>query len=346
MYVGVVVYDGLEQVSGGYRYDRKLVEYLREQGDAVDVVEIPRENPTLTSSSRELRRRLNRPVDALVQDELCRPALVGLNRHLDRPAALVSLVHLLDSAVRKESGAALGDERRYLSTVDGALCTSRDTRERVAGLADVPTAVAYPGGRVEGAALSPDVVRARAHEVPFRVVFLGSVVERKGPSTLVEALGELEVPWRATVVGRLDVEPGYADRVRTLIEEYGLDDRVTIRGVVPDADLERLLERSHVLALPSRYESFGMAVLEGMEYGVVPVTTDRGGPPEFVEDGTNGLLVDPGNPGNVRGALAALAEDRERLASLATAALETAERHPSWEHSMGRARTFLRECRR
>lgn len=348
MDVAVVVYDSLDELSGGYRYDRKLVEYLSAQGDSVDVITIPHNTGRETAghTSRTLRRRLNRPVDVLLEDELCRPSLVSHNPHLDEPDAIVSLVHLLDSAASETTAESSHQtsERRYLETVDGALCTSWDTRKRVEELVDVPSAVAYPAGRAEGAACPRRVVERRAVEGPLKITYVGSVVERKGLSTLVDALGSLSGEWTATVVGRLDCEPDYVEQVRTEIAHSGLEDRLTIRGTVSDETLTQVLRKSHVLAVPSRYESFGMAYLEAMEYGVVPVATSAGGPAEFIDDGTSGVLVDPGDVAGLGETLETLATDRTQLASLATGALDVAEGHPTWTESMKHARQFLLDC--
>jgi len=345
MHVGFVTYDGLDGVSGGYRYDRKLVAHLERSGDTVEVIALSRPGDG-SRGRREAFSRLNRPFDLLIQDELCRPSLVAQNRELTEPTAVVALVHLLDSAV-PGAGSTNSDERRrerrYLETVDGALCTSRDTQRRVSDIAALPTAVAYPSGRQEGAVSSADAVTARAGDDPFEICFLGAVTERKGVSTLVEALADLGGRWRATVVGPLDGQPGYVRDVRAACEERGIDDRFSFRGEVPASELEAVFARSHVLALPSTYEPFGMAALEAMEHGVVPVATRRGGPPEFIETGVSGTLVEPDDATALRDALAALKSDRGRLAALAAGALAAAEGHPTWAESMARVRGFLRE---
>lgn len=352
MHVGLVVYDGLEQTSGGYRYDRKLVDHLERRGVTVDVLTIPDRSyaRNLTDNlSRSLRDRLNQPFDVLLQDELCHPSLLGHNRALDQPECVVSLVHLLRSVDAASAETPLEPvyrtvEHRYLSQVDGVLCTSQHTKRVVDGVTDAPSTVAYPGGRTEGPALARERVIERASEDPLRILSLGSVVERKGLSTLVSALDSLGGEWTATVVGRTDAEPDYFERITEQIADLDNPERIDIRGGVSDAQLERHLEQSHVLCLPSRYESFGMAYLEAMEYGVVPIATTVGGPGEFVEDGTTGILIDPGDVEGLRETLELLRDDREQLATLARGALDVAAVHPAWERSMDRARSFLERC--
>lgn len=345
MRVGLVVYDGLDGISGGYRYDRRLVAYLRNRGDEVSVLSIPRRPypfRVLDATSHSLRERLNRPFDVLLQDELCHASLWRHNAALDRPGAVVSVVHHLRSSVpgvrfSRPIGAV---ERRYLRSVDGAVCVSRDTRARVSEHGVGPTTVAPPAGRHEGAAVSAARVRERARRGPLRIAFVGSVVPRKGLSSLLSALERVDEEWRLSVAGSLSTKPAYARSVVRRARRLGIDDRVAFRGYLSDAALRRLYERSHVLAVPSRFEGFGMVYLEAMEYGVVPIASARGGANDVVTHGENGFLVRPADRRTITDVLAALAADRERLASMGEAALEAATSHPTWADSMERARSF------
>lgn len=347
MDIGLVVYGSLEQTSGGYRYDRKLVEYLRTQGDTVDVISIPQRTYAanlFSGFSRSLRRQLNHPYDVLLQDELCHPTLWRVNQRLKRPKAIVSLVHLLRSGPprRMTRPFVRQIERSYLQSVDATICTSQNTKRRVQALADVPSVVAYPGGRTEGPALTQTEVEKKAHDNPLRVLFVGTVSPRKETLTLVKALDKLDGSWNGEIVGDLDAYPDYVDRVRSEIKRCGLSERITLRGSVSNALLTQLLQRSHVLAVPSQYESFGMVYLEAMEYGVVPIASAVGGASEYIDDGRTGFLVDPGNPGQTQTILHFLQRNREALASLARGALERAETHPTWQSSLSHLREYLR----
>ena len=83
MRVGLVIYGSLDSLSGGYLYDRKLVEYLRAQGDSVQVISQPPTNyagAVLQNASSKFRQQLvNLEVDILLQDELNHPSLFLLN---------------------------------------------------------------------------------------------------------------------------------------------------------------------------------------------------------------------------------------------------------------------------
>lgn len=344
MQIGLVVPGSLEETSGGYRYDRKLLETLREEGDDVEVISVPRVGRSEQSSKaihRRLRTKLDQPFDVLLQDELAYGLLSRVNPLLSAPATIITLVHLLERSTADGDEAESDRELTYLRSVDAAICTSQNTQRRLNQSVSVPSIVAYPGGGVGGAAVSSTTVATAANRDPFHIVFVGSLEPRKDPVTLVHALAELDGRWTATLVGRDDVAPAYVDIVDAEIATRGLDDRITIAGTVSDTRLETLLERAHVLAVPSRYEPFGMVYLEAMEYGTVPIASSVGGAAEFVVDGTNGLLVEPGDLEGLREALHTLQTDRDRLESLARRGLAVADAHPTWSESMDHVREFL-----
>jgi glycosyltransferase involved in cell wall biosynthesis len=354
VYVGFVVYGGLEETSGGFRYDRRLVSHFERAGDNVEVIALPWRSygrHLLDGASHTVRDRLDHPFDVLLQDELCHPSLWRHNRRLERPGAIVSLVHLLRSGPATDCGAPRRFvertvERRYIESVDATVCTSRDTCERANSLAEGgrPTLVAPPAGRTEGAAIDAERVATRAcKDGPLRIAFVGNVVPRKGVTTLLEALEDVTRAWELTLVGRLDADPEYARSVVERASERGLADRVSFTGEISDTELESMFERSHVLAVPSTYEGFGMVYLEAMEYGVVPIASAVGGAEEFVDEGRNGFLVNPASPGRLASIVGRLAADRDALAALGVAALETAAAHPSWAETMTRVREFLLE---
>lgn len=347
MKVGVVVYDGLDNTSGGFTYDRHLVAHLREQGDSVEILTLPwRSYPRclLDGVRPTLRRRLAGEFDVLLQDELCHPSLLGVNHRLDDDSPIVSIVHHLRASERHPYG--LGTfyrqlERAYLRTVDGAVCPSAATAETVEDLCEVPTAVARPGGDRFDLAVDRADVRERAGTDPFRVLFLGNIVPRKNVETLLRAVARLSPPPQTTIVGDQTADESYTRTLRDVRRRLGLKETVTFTGRLADPAVAEHLTRTHLLVVPSTYEGFGMVYLEAMAAGVPAVATTAGGPREVVTDAENGLLVPPDDPDAVAEAIETLREDRDRLEDLSMGALRRFERHPTWADSMATAREFL-----
>jgi len=346
MNVGLTLYGGIDGRSGGFRYDRKLVEGLREAGDTVEVIELPWRSygrGLLDNASGRLRERLRVDVDVMVQDELAHPSLVRTNRHLSYP--IVSVVHhLRASEPRRLSALYRAVERRYLGTVDSAIANSEATRETVTGLGVDPeaTVVAPPAGDQFDPDIDDREIRHRAGERPLRLVFVGNIIPRKGLETLIKGLADAETDAELTVVGRT-VDPGYADRVRRRIRRRGLSDRVRLTGELSTAELAATLRSSHVLAVPSRYEGFGIVYLEGMSFGLPAIASRAGGATETVVDGETGVFVDPDDPAGIARAVSAIDADRDRLAAMGIAARRRYERHPGWTETTARVRRLLAE---
>lgn len=350
MRVGLVIYGDLENTSGGFLYNRKLVEHLRGQGDDVEVISLPwrtywRHLPD--NLSPNAHRRLRGQYDVLLQDELCHPSLLVPNLQLGRSYPVVSIVHSPKTAETRSSRwhrLFRAIERQYFHTVDGIVTTSRATADIVGRLVDVPGIVVPPGRGHRSPDVTADEITARAHQTPARIVFLGNLVPRKGVHTLITGLGRLQTQtWRLTVVGSQEADPRYVFRLRRLIDRLDLGEAMTLTGRLPDGDLTDLLRRHHLLAMPSTYEAFGIAYLEGMGFGLPALATTSGGADEIVSDGENGFLVPPNDPRAIAAALEPVLDDRDRLREMGLAAREAYERHHSWTETGTRIRSFLRQ---
>ncbi len=344
MHLGFVVYGSLAEQSGGFRYDRKLVEHLRERGHDVQVVGLPWDGYgrcLLHNYSRRLRSRLA-GFDVLLQDHLCHPSLVQVNRHLDAP--LVSVVHHLRSSEPRpawQNRVYRAVERRYFRRLDGAVCNGETTRGTVRSLHDLPTAVAYPAGD----RFAPVASVERAFDGPLRLVFLGNLIPRKGLHVLLSGLSRVRGDWHLTVVGAA-TDAAYAARVRHLRDELRLTEKVTFTGRLPDEAVAELLASGHVLAVPSLYEGFGLVYLEGMSFGLPAIATTAGGANEIVFDGENGFVLPPGDPDAIAGAVCRLRDDGETLRRMSRAARERYEAHPDWDDATDAVERLLERVTR
>lgn len=351
MRVGLVIYGPLSTMSGGFLYDRKIVEHLRESGDEVEVISLPWDSyPRLLThnfSKGLLNKIRGLEVDVLLQDELNHPSLFRLNRSL-WGIPKVSIVHHLRS---KEShlGWAMPFyrwvETRYLETVNAFIFNSRTTRRDVAEvLGDMKGhVVAYPGGdRLKPDITAQNVIERASGSRPLRLLFIGNLIPRKGLHTLVDALAISGPGWRLDVVGS-DADPGYSARMKMLVSEKGLSERVTFHGALDDNTLKGLLEKSHVLAVPSSYEGFGIVYMEGMGFGLPALATTSGAASETIKHGVNGFLVAPDDVSGLAQHVMRLVQDRTLLAEVGLKALTTYEDHPTWEQSAETVRQFLLE---
>ena len=349
MNLGFIIYGSLDTLSGGYLYDRKLVEYLRLQGDGVQVISLPWRNYAahlLDNLSFRLPEMVNsQKLDVLIQDELNHPSLLLANRGR-HPYPIISLVHHLRcSEKRPEWQNAFYSliEKQYLQSVDGFIFNSETTEQVVNNLLDRRKLgiVGYPPTDRFGAPLSEEEIVDRAKTSPLKILFLGNVIYRKGLHTLLEAVKRLNSPIRIDVVGALNVEPAYASKIVRLIEDNHLASCVFLHGSLDKEPLVERLRDAHLLVVPSSYEGFGIVYLEGMCFGLPAIGTTAGATGEVIEHGQRGYLIAPGHAESLAVHLTSLARDRELLIHLSLNARARYLRQPSWEETASNIRAFL-----
>ena len=183
-------------------------------------------------------------------------------------------------------------------------------------------------------------------EGALKIAFLGSVISRKNLHTLLDALTLVKEDWRLTIIGNLDVEPAYVERIRQQIMRLGLGEKVTFTGALNDESLKIALRNHHLLALPSSYEGFGIAYLEGMGYGLPAIGSTDGAAHEIITTYVDGYLVNPSDAETLASYLRPLARDREKLIQMSLAARERYLSHPTWDESMAQIRKFLLKAAR
>ncbi|MFZ5452264.1 MAG: glycosyltransferase family 4 protein [Thermodesulfobacteriota bacterium] len=354
MKIGFLIYGNLDIVTGGFLYDRLLVEYLQSRGNQVEVISLPwppYRRGLLDNFSYSLKRRLQQlDCQLLIQDELIHPSFFRLNRKLRRrlQCPFIALVHHLRS---REAHPPWRQrlyrwvEKRYLQGMDGFICVSRATRgdvEQLAGNAR-PLVVAHPGGnRLPGAITLEGIVSRALAPGPLEIVFIGNLIPRKELHTLLAALAEIHRPgWRLAVAGSLTADAAYAEKIRRQMVGLDLTSRVNLLGTLDSPDLASLLARSHLLVVPSSYEGFGIVYLEGMSFGLPAIASTAGGAGEIINPGQDGFLVAPGDVAALAGHLERLLLDRGLLLEMSLAARANFARHPTWEESLRAIHGFL-----
>ncbi|MDQ2805270.1 MAG: glycosyltransferase family 4 protein, partial [Pseudomonadota bacterium] len=154
---------------------------------------------------------------------------------------------------------------------------------------------------------------------PFRLLFLGNLLERKGLADLLNALARPEargVDFRLTVAGG-----GAVDRYREMATSLGLADCVDFTGWVDQTAARTLLSQSDALVLPSYDEGLPLVILEAMATGVPVICTPVGAIPEVFVDRRTALFVQPGDRSGLAATLVELSRDAELQRSLAAEGL-------------------------
>lgn len=120
------------------------------------------------------------------------------------------------------------------------------------------------------------------------LLYVGRLGARKGLDLALQALAEVDA---ATVEFLIAGTGRHEEQLRELAKELGIREQVAFLGYVPDEELPMLYSSADVFVLPSRYEGFGLVLLEAMACGTPVIGTDAGGIPTAIRDGETGYIV-------------------------------------------------------
>ncbi len=167
------------------------------------------------------------------------------------------------------------------------------------------------------------------------ILYVGRIERGKGIDLLLEAMAKsAQKSSRLLVVGGDRSEEEELSRLRGIIQRLGLKGRVVLCGAVLQKRLPLYYSAADVLVLPSRYETFGMVVLEALACGT-PVIGSRVGIMETViTPGVNGLLLDKLSPENIARAFETVLRD-EALKQKMSAAARDSVLDYAWQRVTG-----------
>jgi GalNAc-alpha-(1->4)-GalNAc-alpha-(1->3)-diNAcBac-PP-undecaprenol alpha-1,4-N-acetyl-D-galactosaminyltransferase len=159
---------------------------------------------------------------------------------------------------------------------------------------------------------------------PRTVIAVGRLEPQKGFDLLVDAFARVAADfplWGLLILGEGSERP----RLQSLIATRRMTARARLPGTLGNPF--PTLKKADLFVLSSRYEGFGIALVEAMACGVAAIATDcRSGPGEIVRHGVDGILVPPEDVDALAAAMADLMADEARRRQLASQAAESAKR--------------------
>lgn len=351
MHVGLIIYGSLDTVSGGYLYDRMLVNHLREMGDTVTIISLPWRTygaHLLDNWDADLWAQLiSADFDILIQDELNHPSLVRLNQRLRQVVSypiitIVHNLHWLTPRNKLENRFYRSVEKRYLKSVDGFVFNSQTTKTAVHTLiGKTPNhIIAQPAGdRFVGHPLQQ---QPQTHTDTLRLLHLATVIPLKGLNTVLHALAQLSnTNWTLDVVGDLTRDPAYAQQMQQQAKALDINDKVRFWGTLHGDELAQRFAETDMMVLPSAYEGFGIAYLEAMSFGLAVVGSTSGAAGELIKDRETGFLVQAQDVKGLAEVLREVGENRPFLQTLQQNAHTHFKTFPTWQDTCQQIREFL-----
>ena len=340
--VTLVVSGGLDARTGGYIYDRHVVDGLTRRGWAVDVLVLDDSFPRPTAAaSAHAERTFNGIPDRTVTlvDSLVLGAIPDIIERHGARLRIVALMHLplaadvgLDAASASRFALA---ERRALGAATAVIVTGRATLKLLEGaLVQAPVVVIEPGtdpvplARGSGAAL-------------VHLLCVATLNPGKGHEDLISALAAVPSrAWRLTCVGSLTRDQRTVERVQALIREAGLEGLVSLAGALDGPALEAAYDRSDLFVLATLRETYGMAVAEALAHGLPVVSTDTGAIADLVGPDA-GMIVSPGDVPALIDVLSQVIGDAALRSRLAAGARRVRESLPRWDDMVSRMAATL-----
>jgi glycosyltransferase involved in cell wall biosynthesis len=228
---------------------------------------------------------------------------------------------------------------RRARAVTGCSQFTLDDAERRFGLAPGRGQVVFNGVDVTLAGAAPAgglAPRLGVQAGRRYVLAVGRIVAKKGFDLLVEAFSRV-----AAELGDVDLVIGGAgpelEALGALARSRGLEDRVLFPGRLSREEVAVAMAGAAAFVMPSRLEPFGIVALEAWRAGAPLVATSRGGAPEYVHDGIDGVLADPFDAQALASALRQLLEDDQRAQRIGRAGRARVEEF-SWSAIAGQYR--------
>jgi glycosyltransferase involved in cell wall biosynthesis len=344
MKLALLVPGPFDTVSGGYIYDRRIIEGLRALGHDVQVVELAGRHPLPDAAAEDAARGALAALPDDVRpviDGLGLPAFAPLAEDLARRGA-IGLIHhptALEHGAPQEDRAALrGIERDLFPRLARLIATSPHTAERLTAEFDVPAeriGIVEPG--------TDPAERAQGSGGPGTAILaVGTLVPRKGHDVLLRSLAGLpDLDWTLTIAGGAR-DAVHAHGLKALAEELGVAQRVRFAGELSAEGLEAEYRRADIFALATWWEGYGMAAAEAMARGL-PLAITAGGAIADLVPMEAGAVSPPGDTVSLTKALRRMIVDIEMLREMAEAAWAAGQALPRWAD---RAAAFAAELER
>jgi glycosyltransferase involved in cell wall biosynthesis len=154
------------------------------------------------------------------------------------------------------------------------------------------------------------------------VVFVGQLIHRKGIDILIEAIRPLFAEYpdlQLTLIGAGDK----AAQLEKQAASSGLQGRIVFEGVMPSNRIQARLATADLLALPSRWDGWGMVVNEAFSVGVPVLVSDQCGASDLIQPGINGYVFRSEDAEDLRDCLRRFLDRRDERAAMRSAARNT-----------------------
>lgn len=333
----------LDTLTGGYQYDRRLIDELRQLGVTVETIALSKQFPFPDANALEEARQALAAVPdgaVVIIDGLAFGTLDALAEAEQQRLRVIALCH---HPLALESGLDAGQKARFqaseqkaLQAAHAVIVTSEFTRQTLTAqfaVADDRVTVALPG--------TDPVPFAPCNGHPLRLLTVASLTRRKAHDVLIDALAPLvDLPWQARFVGGGDFDPAWSEQLQQQVNRRQLAERIEFVGELEDLEAE--FHNADLFVLPSRFEGYGMVFAEALAAGLPIVAARAGAVPDVVPESA-GVLVPSGDTEALTSVLHRLLTREDLRRQLQAGARSAAANLPTWADTARRVVRLIEE---
>jgi len=183
--------------------------------------------------------------------------------------------------------------------------------------------------------------KSTAYHQPINLLCVSHLRKNKGQEYLLDALARMNRnDVRLKLVGMIK-EPEYFNYLIEKIDKNNLKDIVTIQGYCEADELENIYRDADIFVFPTLKEGFGMVLIEAMSFGLPIIASNVGGITDIIEDGVNGVLIEPASADAIASALTRMMTDKGYSATLGKNAFNKYQGLPLWPETFRKLNNVL-----
>jgi len=333
-----VVPGNLDARTGGYIYDKRIIDGLQSRGWQVNIHALDSAFPTPTTAALSDAEKALSSIPAnscVVIDGLAFGAMPEIAARQAERLRMIALVHhplALETGLQPaQADRHRHDESRALESAHHVITTSPYTTAVLCANYGVPEpriSTVRPGTDS-----APLATGSSPHDAQFNLLCVATLTARKGHDILLAALHQVaDLPWRLTCVGSASMDPDTTRKLRAQIQALSLQDRVILTDELEEAELSSYYLQADAFVFASHYEGYGMALDEALARGLPIVTTNGGAIPTTVPPSA-GLFVPVGDADALAVAIRRLLSDEAVRIELRDGAQKARDALSTWSQA-------------
>ena len=179
-----------------------------------------------------------------------------------------------------------------------------------------------------------DIIPLNVERLKNQILFVGNIEERKGLHIIIPALSRLKnKDFKLFIVGDYKRVQKYTDKIKIMIDQYRLGEKIFFKGKISDEELIKLYSESEIFIFSSELEGYGLSLIEAMKCGLAVIASDISSTKEIVTDGIDGILYKKDDYEMLAEKLNMLMTDSDLRNMLAENSLKRSKSFNSWNET-------------